>query len=80
MDAYQRRAEALGCAAVVIVGHDIAQIDRALAAARDAERPTVVLAQTVKTGISRASLVCTSARRKTTRSTVARLTIPPRPD
>jgi len=45
---YRRRAEAFGCAAVVIDGHDITQINQALAAARDAERPTVVLAQTVK--------------------------------
>jgi transketolase len=48
MDAYRRRAEAFGCTAVVIDGHDIGQIDQALAAARDAERPTVVLAKTVK--------------------------------
>ncbi len=40
MAAYQRRAEAFGCAAVVIDGHDVAQIDAALAAARDAARPT----------------------------------------
>ena len=48
MAAYQRRAEAFGCAAVVIDGHDITQIDQALAAARDAARPVVVLARTVK--------------------------------
>ena len=48
MAAYRRRAEAFGCAAVVIDGHDITEIDRALAAARNAERPLVVLAQTVK--------------------------------
>ncbi|HEU5393002.1 MAG TPA: transketolase [Streptosporangiaceae bacterium] len=48
MDAYRRRAEAFGCAAVVIDGHDITQIDQALAAARDAGRPVVVLAKTVK--------------------------------
>ena len=41
MDAYRRRAEAFGCAAVVIDGHDITQIDQALAAARDAGRPVV---------------------------------------
>lgn len=28
MDAYRRRAEALGCAVVLIDGHDIAQIGR----------------------------------------------------
>ncbi|HET9968221.1 MAG TPA: transketolase [Streptosporangiaceae bacterium] len=48
MAAYRRRAEAFGCAAVVIDGHDITEIDQALAAARNAERPLVVLAQTVK--------------------------------
>ena len=48
MDAYRRRAEAFGCAAIVIDGHDIAQIDQALAAARDAARPAVILARTVK--------------------------------
>ena len=48
MAAYQRRADAFGCTAVVIDGHDITQVDRALAAARDAARPTVVLARTVK--------------------------------
>ena len=48
MDAYRRRAEAFGCAAIVIDGHDIAQIDQALAAARDAAKPAVILARTVK--------------------------------
>jgi transketolase len=48
MDAYRRRAEAFGCGTVIIDGHDLTQIDRALAAARDAARPTVVLARTVK--------------------------------
>ena len=45
MDAYPWRAEAFGCTAAVIDGHDIAQIDRALATARDAGRPIVVLAR-----------------------------------
>ncbi|MGH3191840.1 MAG: transketolase [Streptosporangiaceae bacterium] len=48
MDAYRRRVEAFGCAAAVIDGHDIAQIDAALASARQAQAPTVVLARTVK--------------------------------
>ena len=48
MDAYRRRAEAFGCTAVVIDGHDIAQADEALGRARDAGRPVVVLAKTVK--------------------------------
>jgi len=48
MDAYRRRAEAFGCTAAVIDGHDITQINQALAMARDAERPVVVLARTVK--------------------------------
>ena len=48
MDSYRRCAEAFGCTAAVIDGHDITQIDRALATARDAGRPVVLLAQTVK--------------------------------
>ena len=48
MAAYRRRAEAFGCTAIVIDGHDLGQIDQALAAARDAERPAVILARTVK--------------------------------
>jgi transketolase len=46
--AYRRRAESFGCAAAVVDGHDIAQIDAALGAARQAARPTVMLAKTVK--------------------------------
>ncbi len=48
MAAYQRRAEAFGCAAVIVDGHDITQIHNALTAARNADRPVVVLARTVK--------------------------------
>jgi len=48
-DAYKARVEAYGCHATVIDGHDLAQIDRALGAARDAAgRPTVVIARTLK--------------------------------
>jgi transketolase len=46
---YQRRVEAFGCRALVIDGHDIEQIDEALASAREErERPSVVLARTIK--------------------------------
>ena len=49
MAAYERRAEAFGCRAIVIDGHDVAEIDDALASARaERERPTVVLARTIK--------------------------------
>ena len=49
MDRYARRVEAFGCTAVVIDGHDITQIDQALAAARRRRAgPTVVLARTIK--------------------------------
>ncbi len=48
MDAYRHRVEAFGCTAAVVDGHDIAQIDAALAAARPVQRPTVILAKTVK--------------------------------
>ncbi|MBJ7609522.1 MAG: transketolase [Candidatus Dormibacteraeota bacterium] len=49
MATYQRRVEAFGCRAIVIDGHDIEQIDQALGDARsERERPTVVLARTIK--------------------------------
>src|ERR671931_900807 len=48
-DVYRRRAEAFGAAPLVIDGHDLEEIDRALATAREAtDRPTVVIARTVK--------------------------------
>jgi transketolase len=49
VDVYRRRAEAFGAHAIVIDGHDVEQIDAALAEARAAtDRPTVVVARTVK--------------------------------
>jgi transketolase len=49
MATYERRVEAFGCRALIIDGHDIEQIDEALATARDErERPTVVLARTIE--------------------------------
>jgi transketolase len=49
MATYQRRVEAFGCRALVIDGHDVEEIDAALATARaERERPTVVLARTIK--------------------------------
>jgi transketolase len=50
LDAYATRAEAFGARALVIDGHDLPAIDQALAAAADAtgDRPTVILARTVK--------------------------------
>ncbi len=48
LDAYRRRVEAFGCAALVIDGHDDAEIDEALESAREADRPTVIVARTVK--------------------------------
>ncbi|MDQ6692495.1 MAG: transketolase, partial [Candidatus Dormibacteraeota bacterium] len=48
-DVYRRRAEAFGCHAIVIDGHDLAEIDRALSQARGATgKPTVIVARTVK--------------------------------
>src|SRR5213078_3272384 len=48
-DVYRRRVEAFGANAIIIDGHDVEQIDQALAAARAArEKPTVVIARTVK--------------------------------
>ena len=47
-EAYAARVRAFGCEAIVIDGHDLGAIDDALARARSAERPTVVIARTVK--------------------------------
>ncbi|MFI0986292.1 transketolase [Streptomyces exfoliatus] len=46
--AYARRAEAFGCRAIVVDGHDLAAVDRALTTAADGQAPTVVVARTVK--------------------------------
>ncbi len=50
LDAYARRVEAFGARALVVDGHDLAAVDAALATAGDptGDRPTVVLARTVK--------------------------------
>ncbi|MEW1908201.1 transketolase [Kitasatospora sp. NPDC085895] len=47
-EAYVRRAEAFGCRAVAVDGHDLEAVDRALATAADGRAPTVVVARTVK--------------------------------
>src|SRR5213594_2126504 len=48
LDAYAARAKAFGCEPIVIDGHDVAAIDEALARARHADGPTVIVAKTVK--------------------------------
>lgn len=48
MDAYAARIESFGWDAIVIDGHDLAEIDDAFARARDAERPTAIVARTIK--------------------------------
>jgi transketolase len=48
LDAYARRVEAFGCHAIVVDGHDPAEIDKALAAAPGTGRPAVILARTRK--------------------------------
>ena len=48
MDAYASRVRAFGIDPLVIDGHDLSEIDDALARARRAERPTAVLARTIK--------------------------------
>src|SRR6266545_1678960 len=49
VEAYRRRCEAFGDSAIVIDGHDGEQIDKALREARRADdRPTVVVARTIK--------------------------------
>src|SRR5438477_3524147 len=48
LEAYAARVRAFGCEAIVIDGHDLVAIDGALGRARRAERPTVIVAKTVK--------------------------------
>src|SRR2546430_3564170 len=48
LDVYAARAKAFGCEPIVIDGHDVAAIDEALARARHADGPTVIVAKTVK--------------------------------
>ncbi|MGH3400054.1 MAG: transketolase [Streptosporangiaceae bacterium] len=50
LDAYARRAEAFGARVLTVNGHDLAEIDEAMAAATDltGSQPTVILARTIK--------------------------------
>jgi transketolase len=48
VEAYAARVTAFGCEPIVIDGHDLSAIDDALGRARQAERPTVIVAKTVK--------------------------------
>lgn len=49
LDRYARRVEAFGARALIIDGHDLAAIDEAFRQARlDPDRPSVILARTVK--------------------------------
>jgi transketolase len=48
LNVYKRRAEAFGCLALEVDGHDPAAIDKAYEMALGAERPVVVLAKTIK--------------------------------
>ena len=48
VEAYAARAKAFGCDAIIIDGHDLAAIDAALGRARRADRPTVIVAKTIK--------------------------------
>jgi len=48
LDSYARRVEAFGCHAIPIDGHDLGEIDKALSDAADSDRPTVILARTLK--------------------------------
>lgn len=47
-DVYARRAEAFGCRALVVDGHDLKAVDQALTTASDGQGPTVIVAKTVK--------------------------------
>jgi transketolase len=48
VETYAKRAEAFGCHAISIDGHDLAEIDRAFSHAAEADRPTVIVARTRK--------------------------------
>ena len=48
LDAYTKRIEAFGCRAIPIDGHDLGEIDKALASVGGAGQPTVILARTRK--------------------------------
>jgi transketolase len=49
LESYARRVEAFGARALIIDGHDLAAIDEALREARtDPDRPSVILARTIK--------------------------------
>jgi transketolase len=49
IDSYVRRAEAFGCQAIAIDGHDVEAIDKAYAEALEVEgRPAVIVAKTIK--------------------------------
>jgi len=50
LDAYARRAEAFGARVLTVGGHDLAEIDEAMAIAADGTggQPTVILARTIK--------------------------------
>jgi transketolase len=47
-DAYAARIESFGWDAIVIDGHDLGEIDEAFSRARDADRPTAIVARTIK--------------------------------
>src|SRR5262252_8288978 len=48
LDTYTKRIEAFGCRAIPIDGHDLSEIDKALASVGGADQPTVILARTRK--------------------------------
>ena len=48
LDTYTKRIEAFGCRAIPIDGHDLDQIDKALASVGGAGQPTVIIARTRK--------------------------------
>jgi transketolase len=50
LETYSRRMSAFGARVLIVDGHDVAEIDRAMAHAREttSEQPTVILARTIK--------------------------------
>jgi transketolase len=48
LDTYARRVEGFGCHPIIVDGHDLDAIDKALARAGESDRPTAILARTKK--------------------------------
>ncbi len=48
LDVYAKRVEGFGCRAIMIDGHDFDEIDHAMSLAAESDKPSVILARTIK--------------------------------